>query len=233
MGFVYKITNNINGKMYIGKTQYADANKRWKEHLSDAKKSKNANRPIYKAINKYGPENFTFETIYEHSEPECLSLMEKQYIEQFRTYVGYVDCNGYNATLGGDGKSYLNLDHADVARVHLENCCDLRKTAESFGVDSGTIKKILQYYNIPWKSHEIITQQNAASYHNGIYQIDINTLEILNIFNTVKEANIYFGKKPSSSNIGNACHKYNGVYKAYGYYWCYGEDYEDFIKQFK
>lgn len=233
MGFVYKITNNINGKIYIGKTQHTDANKRWKEHLSDMKKRKNEHRPLYSAMNKYGIENFTFEIIYEHPESECLSIMEKEYIEKYRTYVGYDDCNGYNATLGGDGKSYLNLDHGEVAKIHLENCCELRKTAEHFNVDPSTIKNILQYYNIPWKNKDMVMQQNAAAFHNGIYQIDMSTYEIINVYETVRQANLAFGKKPDASNIGNACHKYKGNCKAYGYYWCYGEDYDDFLKLFR
>ena len=51
MAYIYKITNKINGKIYVGET--CNVNKRWKEHLHAAKKNICKNRPLYKAINKY------------------------------------------------------------------------------------------------------------------------------------------------------------------------------------
>ena len=41
MGYIYKITNKINNKKYIGKTEYAEPIKRFKEHISDSKKADN------------------------------------------------------------------------------------------------------------------------------------------------------------------------------------------------
>lgn len=63
-GFIYKITNLINGKIYIGQTT-CSIEDRWKEHLHSAKKSVSENRPLYRAINKYGKENFSIEKIEE------------------------------------------------------------------------------------------------------------------------------------------------------------------------
>ena len=53
MGFIYKITNKINGKMYIGKTEYDNPIKRWKRHIEDSKRNTDKHRPLYNAINKY------------------------------------------------------------------------------------------------------------------------------------------------------------------------------------
>ena len=58
-------------------------------------------------MNKYGVEHFHFSVI-EETDDAC--EREMYWIEKLRTYVGYSDCNGYNATLGGEGKCYLNLD---------------------------------------------------------------------------------------------------------------------------
>jgi group I intron endonuclease len=55
MGFIYKITNNINQKSYIGKTE-RNISVRYKEHI----RHKNyLDLPLYRAFNKYGIENFS------------------------------------------------------------------------------------------------------------------------------------------------------------------------------
>lgn len=57
---LYKITNLINNKVYIGQTIHP--NKRWWEHCFHAKQ-KDDNLPIHLAIAKYGKENFKFEVL--------------------------------------------------------------------------------------------------------------------------------------------------------------------------
>jgi group I intron endonuclease len=58
---VYKITNLINGKIYIGKTY--DVNIRWKSHLYACTNKKNQCKPLYKSINEYRADNFTIEEL--------------------------------------------------------------------------------------------------------------------------------------------------------------------------
>lgn len=94
---IYKITNQINGKVYIG--QSIDIEARWLRHRRD---SKIENSLLYRAMRKYGIENFTFEVVEECSIEE-LDYKEEFYIEKYRSYIGYEDCNGYNMTLGGGG----------------------------------------------------------------------------------------------------------------------------------
>lgn len=64
MAFIYKITNLINGKSYIGKTSFS-IKKRFKEHQRDAFRDRNEKRPLYSAMRKYGIENFTVEQVEE------------------------------------------------------------------------------------------------------------------------------------------------------------------------
>ena len=78
MGFIYKITNQINQKVYIGMT-YRTPQIRFKEHLKDAEE-KNYNRPLYNAINKYGKENFSISIIEEVENNELLGEREKYWI---------------------------------------------------------------------------------------------------------------------------------------------------------
>jgi group I intron endonuclease len=89
---IYKITNRINGKIYIGQTvrslQY-----RWKCH-----RHANDNCVFHKAIRKYGAENFTVEQIDTACDGEELNRKEKYWIAYYNSTLP----NGYNSTDGGD-----------------------------------------------------------------------------------------------------------------------------------
>ena len=68
MGYIYKITNDINDKIYIGKTEF-NIEKRFQEHIKDSEKLYK-NRPLYNAMNKYGIEHFKIELIEETNNTE-------------------------------------------------------------------------------------------------------------------------------------------------------------------
>lgn len=102
-GIIYKITNDINDKIYIGKTE-EKLNERWSRHIYDATLTNSKNRPLYNAINKYGIQHF-FITEIESCNVEELSEREKYWIAYYNSYY-----NGYNATLGGEGISKYNKE---------------------------------------------------------------------------------------------------------------------------
>lgn len=102
MGFIYKITNKVNGKCYIGKTEKS-VEQRFKEHISDSKKERCKNRPLYRAMNKYGVDNFTIELI------ESCDNTTEQEIYWIGFYKSYGN-SGYNATKGGDGKKFIDYE---------------------------------------------------------------------------------------------------------------------------
>lgn len=98
---IYKITNSINGKIYIGKTN--NSSRRWKDHqrLAFAEGHKEYNKALYQAMRKYGIENFSFEIIEEiENYKEKGEEREKYWILYFNSYN-----QGYNESLGGDGGS--------------------------------------------------------------------------------------------------------------------------------
>lgn len=97
---VYKITNNENGKIYIGITNQG-VQTRWSHHLYESRSG--STFPIHSAIRKYGEENFQIEVIENISEEQdydYLKEREKYWIKQFDSYNRN---KGYNLTLGGDG----------------------------------------------------------------------------------------------------------------------------------
>ena len=97
---IYKITNQINNKCYIGKSN--NISRRFRDHKRLAFQSghKEYNKALYIAFRKYGLDNFTFEII---EELEDYSLSEEREIYWIKYYHSYE--NGYNETLGGDGGS--------------------------------------------------------------------------------------------------------------------------------
>lgn len=79
---IYAITNQVNGKTYIGKS--IDVPNRWRQHRWDLNKNKHGNEYFQNAWNKYGAENFTFELVEECDE-DVLHLKEIEWINTFST----------------------------------------------------------------------------------------------------------------------------------------------------
>ena len=102
-GYIYQITNDINDKIYIGKT-LSSLEKRFQEHCKDSAKPSKEKRPLYDAMRKYGIEHFTISLIGEYPVSE-LSDKEIFWIAEKNSYH-----NGYNATRGGEGKQLYDYD---------------------------------------------------------------------------------------------------------------------------
>lgn len=139
MAYIYKITNQVNGKVYIGKTTENSIEQRWKEHQQDCKKERCKSRPFYRALNKYGLDQFTVEEV-EQCDVSVLDERETYWINYYRSYIGWDDCNGYNATLGGDGKCYCDYDW--VYSLWQEGKI-IKNIAQITKYDQATISKIL------------------------------------------------------------------------------------------
>ena len=94
MGYVYKITNTIEDKSYIGATIHAPEKRRIREHLSG-----HGNRLIADAVKKHGKDAFTYEVLEANVLDECLPDLELAYIKKFNTFAPH----GYNLTHDGTG----------------------------------------------------------------------------------------------------------------------------------
>ena len=98
MAKVYLLTNKINSKIYIGATERT-LEERLLDHKDKAKRI--ANTLLYRAINKYGIENFEILTLYENENRDFIfNIAEPFFIKLYCSN----DINfGYNLTPGGDG----------------------------------------------------------------------------------------------------------------------------------
>jgi len=100
--YVYKITNSLNGMLYIGITT-CSLEKRWREHKCAARSKLDA--PLYNAMRKHGFDAFEMSLVYEGVSREEIEAVEKGLIAQHGTYIR--SGGGYNLTLGGEGQGKI------------------------------------------------------------------------------------------------------------------------------
>ena len=141
-GFIYKITNTINGKSYIGQT-IQNVKERFYQHCAIKCSKAVSNMAIHRAIKKYGKSNFTVEVI-EEIDSANLNDRERYWIKYYNSYN-----NGYNSTKGGqDGcKSFKDLDVESIIKEYNTGK-SLRTLGTIFKVDKQTIKDLLIRHNV-------------------------------------------------------------------------------------
>lgn len=93
--YVYLITNKVNGKHYVGKSINPDD--RWAQHRANAVMG--FQDPVYRAIRKYGIDNFSFEVIDTCCSEQASLDREVERIAEYESY----GPKGYNQTPGGEG----------------------------------------------------------------------------------------------------------------------------------
>lgn len=98
---IYKITNDINGKTYVGQTT-RQLGVRWKEHINDS--SKGCNYPLHRAIRKYGQEHFHVMQIDVAITRDELDSKEEYWIVELNSLTP----NGYNIRTGGHNSRFTD-----------------------------------------------------------------------------------------------------------------------------
>lgn len=101
-GYIYKISNSVNSKLYIGQTT-RDVDKRFKEHLKSCSEKSKKTLHLYQAMNLYGKDKFFVEQIDEANSQEELNEKEKYWIEFYDSIN-----TGYNMMAGGSEENPMN-----------------------------------------------------------------------------------------------------------------------------
>lgn len=198
---IYKITNKINGKSYIGQSVHIQ--KRWEQHISLSKNTDN-DTPLYRAIRKYGVNNFDFSVIEECLE-EDLNNREIYWINFYNTYE-----DGYNASLGGGGLRKYNPQ--EVLAMYNQNF-NINQTAKNLKMSYYTVRDILHNYEIFGKE-EI----------KPVEKIDPKSLKVIKTYPSLGDAALdnncsYTAIVNAASGKTNNCQ---------GFFWRFVGDNKDF-----
>ena len=114
MGFIYKITNTITKKCYIGETTEKDPNSRFKAHMNGIRRGKGC-PALRDAVQKHGEENFKFEVLIICLDEDCYTF-EKEYIKKYNS----IAPNGYNILEGGQcGGGFKGKHHTAEAKEQI------------------------------------------------------------------------------------------------------------------
>lgn len=243
MGYIYKITNNINNKIYIGQTIKERPTDRFSQHRYLARHSKQEKGISYlhQAMAKYGVDNFTFEVI-ENIENDKLNEREQYWIAQYNSLVP----QGYNLTIGGEGtpeysrpqtleerekrkqsNKQFYIDHPEALQKISERTKKLWENEEYRKKVTESNKRFAQEHpdlnkgqNNPMygKHHteEALTKirAHAATRKTKIVQLDKDTLEEIQVFDGIKDAEKALG---ASHGWLSKAARANKI--AYGYRW--------------
>lgn len=205
--YIYKITNKINGRCYIGQTN--NPKRRFQEHKNMGY-TDGTGKLLYYAFNKYGIENFTFEVI---DSGENYDELEKYYIEKFNSFA-----DGYNCTIGGENPPIGS--HTIYTDDEINEVIELLMNTEL------TFKEISNITNIPDGYINHINTGNSRKRDDLVYPLRNKApflseeiiLEIIELLlgrdYTQKEiAKMYNVARSTITNINNG----NYQYKREGY----------------
>ena len=233
-GFIYRIYNDVNDKLYYGQTTTTIKN-RWKQHKnSNPIKSKQA---IHYAIKKYGKDKFHIEEIEKHSsysENELFDILNNR--EMF--YIALDDTvipNGYNMTIGGKNVGNVKRTPVDVYDENgnlIMECKTMLEASIAFNYDSTSIMDccrgvivprngyIFRYHGDTFDKYRTTKLTHRDGVH--VYQFEIPSGKIIGEFRSVEKASDI--TKVDKSNIKRSL--YRNDFSAGGYYWSVRNEYD-------
>ena len=201
--YIYKITNKINNKKYIGQT--SNWERRKKEHWRHT--DNGAGKLLYLAMDKYGIENFDFEVI---EYVENYNEREKYWIAYYNTLATKKDSNGYNLTPGGEEPPIHAGDNSytatlnnklvnEIKQLLLEGNLTAKQLAEQYNCNLSTISRInngtIRYdSNLKYPLNEKITleyqkqstKQLADNIINDLLNSNLTQREIAEKYNVAR-----------------------------------------------
>ena len=163
MGYIYKITNTITKKCYIGETKQSNPETRWREHKNTIKNGVGC--PVLQsAAKKYGIENFTFEILLICFDEDRYKY-EIEYIKKYNSQVP----NGYNVLAGGPGGSFEGKKHSEETKKHISE-----KIKQKY-IDNPELKKEMSERNKILMNSDVVKNKISEGMKNSKkYQQMIN-----------------------------------------------------------
>lgn len=197
---IYKITNQCNGKIYIGQSK--DIEERWKEHK---RKMQVRNTQLYQAMRLFGVENFNFEVIEECSLDQ-LNEKEKFYIHKYDSLN-----NGYNMSIIENKQHKINWEVVNQIIKDLKET-DLKgeDIAEKYQVSDCLISQI--NHGKMWHINEQvypIRQKEKKNKQSQKWHCPLSRKELKDLIRTFPFTKIGNDFGVSDNTIRKWCDKYS------------------------
>lgn len=181
---IYKITNLVNGKVYIGKTMKNQLRTRFREHIAEARRGNKSY--LKQALRKYGFDKFSIEPICEVADRDELSKKE---IELIKLYDSMNPEKGYNLTPGGEGAAYWT---------------GKKRSPES------SVKRVATWRNNGHTTAHLHTPESTAKGHasrlangnyrkSGVYKNTPESIEKMRLAALNRDRTPYLGRKDSEA----------------------------------
>lgn len=205
MGKIYKIVNDINSKIYIGKTTRT-LQIRFEQHINNDSNNRSA---IHAAIKKYGQEHFQIILIQDDIPDELLNERERYWINFFNSYR-----DGYNLTAGGDGRSLSNKEIQDIREL-WELGLSCYEISNKLNIPHSTIyHRIREYPDFDAKENK----KRAKKHEYKEISQYTEEGEFIQKFYSITEASKQLDIPDKQISAGAK----NG-YKVHGFYFAYGD----------
>ena len=231
MGFIYKIINTFNNKVYIGQTRQT-LKERFRKH-KQVVNYESSQTALKRAFVKYGVENFSIESV-EECENELLNEKEKFYIEEYKSKVP----SGYNLREGGETE-YTPLSECHSKPVYqyslngqfIKEYSSCDKASRELNFDASSISKVCRGevqtckgFIFKYTKEEKVTIKPRKKYKRNhrmwhakyVYQYTQDG-EFIKEYSSCEEAATEVGSDRSS--VSKAC---RGIYKTHrGFVWSF------------
>lgn len=239
---IYAIVNLINNKVYVGKSK--NINRRWQDHKNSIfKNSKDANRHLKNAVNKYGINNFNLEVLEEIS----IDKGDGYFNDKELFWMDYLNScdreNGYNLRRDSSTRMFVSKETRELqskASMGVNNpnygnnwneeakkrMSEIKKSQYESGVvttnwsaiKKGHENKVKIWEENPQLKKDMAKRVSEAKSLYNILKINIKTLKVEEIFNTFMQLKEKY-PETGKTVVFSACNGHKKSYK--GYYWRY------------
>lgn len=232
---IYRITNNLNGKFYIGQSR--DIAYRIKQHNYEANDPNSLayDTPLHKDIREYGWDNFSYEVLLECKAGE-LSIKEQELItaasilskdllynkrnDYIASKIGQYTLNGKLVKVWNSTKELRDAGFIEIGNITKACRGDIRSSV-------GYVWRFVEGMDEAKVQEEAMCAQKVKTggQRHEIIQYDLSTRTVINRFSSGRAAALALGKTAGTSPILNTCK--GKQRQAYGYGWAYAEEFEN------